>query len=80
MIATSKDDPPEVSEVVEVGLATAPSEQVAPPRLADAPVSMEGRLERIIEVELDDGERKLFDSSVAHVKELCELAQKVLSA
>ena len=39
-----------------------------------------GGVERVIEVELDGDERKLFDSSVAHVKELCELAQKVLSA
>ncbi len=38
-----------------------------------------GGVERVIEVELDSEERKLFDSSVAHVKELCELAEKVLS-
>ncbi len=31
-------------------------------------------VERIIEVELDDGERKLLDSSVAHVKELVGIA------
>ncbi len=38
-----------------------------------------GGVERVIEVELDAKERELFDSSVAHVKELCELAEKVLS-
>ncbi len=37
-----------------------------------------GGVEKIIEVEFDQAERELFDSSVSHVKELCELAQKVL--
>ncbi len=37
-----------------------------------------GGVEKIIEVEFDQAERALFDSSVSHVKELCELAQKVL--
>jgi malate dehydrogenase len=35
-------------------------------------------VEKVIEVELDQNERALFDSSVAHVKELVELADKVL--
>ncbi len=39
-----------------------------------------GGVEKIIEVEFDSAERNLFDSSVSHVKELCELAQKVLDA
>ncbi len=39
-----------------------------------------GGVEKIIEVEFDPAERALFDSSVSHVKELCELAQKVLDA
>ena len=39
-----------------------------------------GGVEKIIEVEFDPAERELFDSSVSHVKELCELAQKVLDA
>ncbi len=39
-----------------------------------------GGVEKIIEVEFDQAERALFDSSVSHVKELCELAQKVLDA
>ncbi len=37
-----------------------------------------GGVEKIIEVEFDQAERELFDSSVSHVKELCELAQKTL--
>ena len=39
-----------------------------------------GGVEKIIEVEFDPAERALFDSSVSHVKELCELAQKTLDA
>ncbi|NOX58200.1 MAG: malate dehydrogenase [Planctomycetes bacterium] len=35
-------------------------------------------VEKVIEVELDANERKLFDSSVSHVKELVELAKKNL--
>ena len=37
-------------------------------------------VEKIIEVELDAGERDLFSSSVAHVKELVALAEKFLAA
>ncbi len=37
-----------------------------------------GGVEKIIEVEFDAAERDLFASSVSHVKELCELAQKTL--
>lgn len=36
-------------------------------------------VEKVIEVDLDAGERKLFDSSVSHVKELVELAEKNLA-
>jgi flavin reductase (DIM6/NTAB) family NADH-FMN oxidoreductase RutF len=39
---------PEVSEVEELGLATAPSRTIATPRLADAPISLECRLHRAI--------------------------------
>ena len=35
-------------------------------------------VEKVIEVELDAGERKLLDSSVAHVKELVEVAEGFL--
>jgi len=35
-------------------------------------------VERIIEVELDPDERKLFETSVQHVKELCELVDRML--
>jgi malate dehydrogenase len=39
-----------------------------------------GGVERVIEVELDGNERKLFEASAAHVKELCALADKFLQA
>lgn len=48
MVDTSRDYPPEVSEVVELGLATVPGERVSVPRLADSPVAMECRVERVI--------------------------------
>ncbi len=44
MVQTSGDYPPEVSEVEAVGLATAPSRKVRPPRLAASPVHFECRL------------------------------------
>lgn len=46
---SSVEHPPEVSETDVLGLATAPSRIIRTPRLADVPVSMECRLERIIE-------------------------------
>ena len=39
-----------VDECVEVGLTKLASERVGPPRIAEAPVGMECRLERIVEV------------------------------
>ena len=35
-------------------------------------------VEKVIEVQLDPAERKMFDTSVSHVKELVEVAQKFL--
>lgn len=46
MVATSADYPPDVSEAEALGLATAPSRKVRPPRLADSPIHLECRLER----------------------------------
>ena len=48
MVRTSGDYPPEVSEVLEAGLATAPSAKVRPPRLAGSPVHFECRLHQEI--------------------------------
>lgn len=66
--ASGAEADPEVSEVTRLGLATAPSLQVAPPRLADAPVALECRLNR----ELDLGPAStliLLDVVVAHAAE-----------
>lgn len=51
MHACSRDYPPDTSEVETLGLATAPSERVGPPRLADAPVSIECRLHTHVKVD-----------------------------
>ena len=37
-----------------------------------------GGVEKIIEVEFDEGERDMFANSVAHVKDLVALADKSL--
>jgi len=50
MNATSKVFPYGVDEFVAAGLAKTPSEKVAPPRIAAAPVAMECRLQQIVEV------------------------------
>ena len=50
MNLTSRSDPYGVDEFVEAGLGKLPSDLVAPPRIAEAPVAMECRLERIVEI------------------------------
>ncbi len=46
---SAEEHPSEISEVAHLGLATLPSERVAPARLADAPVALECRLHSCIE-------------------------------
>ena len=46
--ASADHHPPEVSEIELLGLKTIPSEHINVPRLADAPVQMECRFERMI--------------------------------
>lgn len=48
MVQTSGEYPPDVSELKEVRLATAPSRKVKPPRIAGSPVHMECRLHQEI--------------------------------
>ena len=48
--ASGEEVGPEVSEVVRLGLATTPSLRVAPPRLIEAPVALECRLNRELEL------------------------------
>src|SRR5690606_11385496 len=45
---SSEAMPPGVSEIEMLGLATHPSDVVAPPRLADAPAALECRLHDVI--------------------------------
>jgi flavin reductase (DIM6/NTAB) family NADH-FMN oxidoreductase RutF len=47
--------PPEVDEFALAGLAAAPSQVVAVPRVADSPVSMECRLTQLIQLQRADG-------------------------
>jgi len=51
MILSSRDFPPEVSEFAESGLTPVPSRVVRPPRIAESPVNLECRLEKLVEVE-----------------------------
>ncbi|GLH69783.1 flavin reductase [Geothrix rubra] len=63
--ASGEEVAPEVSEAASLGLATTPSLRVAPPRLVAAPVALECRLNR----ELDLGPTStlvLLDVLVAH--------------
>jgi flavin reductase (DIM6/NTAB) family NADH-FMN oxidoreductase RutF len=45
---SSAEHPPDISEVDLLGLPTLPGEQLRVPRLADAPVAMECRLQQVI--------------------------------
>jgi flavin reductase (DIM6/NTAB) family NADH-FMN oxidoreductase RutF len=50
MNETARDHAYGVDEFVHAGLEKVPAEKVAPPRIAEAPVAMECRLDRIVEV------------------------------
>jgi flavin reductase (DIM6/NTAB) family NADH-FMN oxidoreductase RutF len=50
MNATSKEHPHGFDEFDAAGVTKAPSERVAPPRVLEAPVAMECRLQQILEV------------------------------
>lgn len=66
--ASGEEVPAEESEVTRLGLATVPSDAVAPPRLADAPVALECRLRQ--EVPLDEHSTLvLCDVLVVHAAE-----------
>ena len=66
--ASAAEVGPDISEVERLGLATEPSDQVGAPRLKDAPVALECRLNR--ELELGPGSTLvLLDVLVAHAVE-----------
>ena len=50
MVLSSGDYPPEVNEIELAGLTPIPSLRVKPPRIAESPVQMECRLEKLEEV------------------------------
>ncbi len=50
MVRTSIDYPPEVSEFAEAGLTPVPSAKVRPPRIGESAVSLECRLDRVLDV------------------------------
>jgi flavin reductase (DIM6/NTAB) family NADH-FMN oxidoreductase RutF len=50
MNLTAREFPYGTDEIAEVGLTKLPCDKVAPPRIAEAPVAMECKLERIVEV------------------------------
>ena len=50
MNLTSREFPYGTDEIAEVGLTKVACDKVAPPRIADAPVAMECKLERIVEI------------------------------
>ena len=50
MNETSRDLPYGIDEFDHVGLSKAASDKIVPPRIAEAPVAMECRLDRIVEV------------------------------
>jgi len=66
---SSVEHPPEVSEADVLGLATAPSRMIRTPRLADVPVSMECRLERIIEFGDTGAEFVVGEVLVFHIRD-----------
>ena len=50
MNLTAREFPYGTDEIAEVGLTKLPCDKVAPPRIAEAPVAMECKLERIVEI------------------------------
>jgi flavin reductase (DIM6/NTAB) family NADH-FMN oxidoreductase RutF len=72
MNVTAIDFPKEVDELKEAGLTTAPSHRVKPPRIAEAPVSME--CERLVIVDVGIDRAVVLGKVVAfHVQDDCVL-------
>lgn len=66
MVDSSADYHPDVSEVDSLGLQTAPSRTVRPPRLADSPIHLECRLERVLPIGRG-GNHSLVLGEVVHI-------------
>jgi flavin reductase (DIM6/NTAB) family NADH-FMN oxidoreductase RutF len=69
MVLSSGDYPEEIDEFDLTGLRTAPSTLVRPERIPDAPVAMEFRVERILEVGDDPDGFVLARILLFHVRE-----------
>lgn len=70
MNVTAIDFPKEVNELEQAGLTTAPSSRVKPPRIAEAPVSME--CERLVIVDVGIDRAVILGRVVAiHVQDDC---------
>lgn len=70
---SSAEHAPDVSETELLGLATSASTAIAPPRLADAPIAMECRLERVIEFGETGAEFIVGEVLHFHIRDgLCE--------
>ena len=66
---SSVEHAPEVSEAELLGLATEPSERIRPPRLRDAPVSMECRLEQVVPFGRGGSEFMVGEVLVFHLRD-----------
>ena len=72
MNVTAIDFPPEIDEIAEAGLTTAPSTRIKPPRIADSPVALE--CERFMGVDLGVDRTLVIGRVVAmHVRDDCVL-------
>lgn len=66
---SSVEHAPDVSEADLLGLATAPSVTVRTPRLLDAPVAMECRLDRVIEFGTTGAEFIVGEITLFHIRD-----------
>ncbi len=69
MNATAEDFPPSVSEFQKAGLTPSPSERVRAPRIAESPVNLECRVERILELGRAGQRLVLGEVLLVHVRD-----------
>ena len=70
MNLTSEEAPPEVDELLKAKLTPAPSRLVRPHGVAEAPIRMECRLDRLVEVGGEDGATLVLGEIVAwHIRD-----------
>jgi flavin reductase (DIM6/NTAB) family NADH-FMN oxidoreductase RutF len=69
MNASAQDFPPEVSEILKVGLTPAASERVRAPRIAECPASLECRVTQIIELGRSCHSLVIGEVLVLHVRD-----------